>query len=309
MKQASKEQGYEVYDPSPNYSAKTTSNVHDDEEDDINVNPNAGQNLLSRPKSRQKQPTIVSLSSSMPDEVIGQPPSSALHPSTASAASSNASSKTGKYHGLKAAADFGNNVTAKFRSILFNTHKRSGSNASYKSTSSNPKSTTTNSGAAANSGSSNNLTRGGRGNSMSGQNLGTIESGGSGSAGSYGANTQVNTPKIWSNVSITTTFNGRKSFQGWSCYNNKKTFKENSSSSSTVSSDQESDDDEDVPLPKGMKSDRIPLSRSSSKDRNKKNHLIIEVVAKVAAAAAGVAIQQPKHHNCSISNLLPIQCP
>lgn len=192
MKRESDEQGYEMYDPSPNYSEKVPANIHDDDEDDLGVHSTAGQNLLGgHSKARQRQSTIMPLSSSMPDEVIGQPASSSLHPSTASAASSNASSKTGtgKYPSLRAVADsLGNNVTAKFRSILFNTHKRSGSNASYKSTSSNPNSAARNTGAGGSSGSSNNLTRGGRGKSMSGQNLGTIESGGSGSAGSYCAN-------------------------------------------------------------------------------------------------------------------------
>ncbi|XP_065354922.1 insulin-like receptor [Calliphora vicina] len=201
-KRDSDEQGYEMYDPSPNYSEKVPTNVHgDDDEDDLGVHSTAGQNLLGRSKARQRQPTIMPLSSSMPDEVIGQPASSSLHPSTASAASSNASSKTGtgKYPSLRAVADsLGNNVTAKFRSILFNTHKRSGSNASYKSTSSNPNSAAVGGGVG---GSSNNLTKGGRGKSMSGQNLGTIESGGSGSAGSYCANPRFYTPNNAGNTS------------------------------------------------------------------------------------------------------------
>ncbi|XP_046805148.1 insulin-like receptor [Lucilia cuprina] len=202
IKRDSDEQGYEMYDPSPNYSEKVPTNVHgDDDDDDLGVHSTAGQNLLAHSKPRQRQPTIMPLSSSMPDEVIGQPTSSSLHPSTASAASSNASSKTGtgRYPSLRAVADsLGNNVTAKFRSILFNTHKRSGSNASYKSTSSNPNTAAVGGGTG---GSSNNLTRGGRGKSMSGQNLGTIESGGSGSAGSYCANPRFYTTNNTSSTS------------------------------------------------------------------------------------------------------------
>lgn len=204
MKRNSDEQGYEMYDPSPNYSEKVPSNIHYDDDDDIDMQSTAVQNLLTRSTPHQKQPIIMPLSSSMPDEVIGQPTTSSLHPSTASAASSNTSSKTGtgKYPSLKAVGySLGNNVSAKFRSILFNTHKRSGSNASYKSTSSNPNSAGVGGGV---SGSSSNLTRGGRGKSMSGQNLGTIESGGSGSAGSYCAN-----PKMFAtnNAGVTTSDN------------------------------------------------------------------------------------------------------
>ncbi|XP_073829547.1 insulin-like receptor isoform X3 [Musca autumnalis] len=190
-KRDSDEQGYEMYDPSPNYSEHVphggavgdpTGGVADDDEDDFGMQSTAGENLLQRPKGgKQKQPTIMPLSTSMPDDVIAQQAPSSLHPSTASAASSNASSKTttaggGKYPSLRAVADSARNRVMNMNKRIF--HKRSGSNASHKSTSSNP--TTAGAG-----GSISSLSRTGRGKSMSGQNLGTIESGGSGSTGSY----------------------------------------------------------------------------------------------------------------------------
>ncbi|XP_061387205.1 insulin-like receptor [Musca vetustissima] len=188
-KRDSDEQGYEMYDPSPNYSEHVphggsgAAGDVDDDEDDFGNQSTAGQNLLQRPRGgKQKQPTIMPLSTSMPDDVIAQQqvPSS-LHPSTASAASSNASSKAtttggGKYPSLRAVADSARNRVMNMNKHIF--HKRSGSNASHKSTNSNP----TTGGAG---GSISNLARTGRGKSMSGQNLGTIESGGSGSTGSY----------------------------------------------------------------------------------------------------------------------------
>ncbi|XP_075146426.1 insulin-like receptor [Haematobia irritans] len=181
VKPDAEEQGYEIYDPSPNYREHVPVGA-DDDEDDFGIHSTAGQNLLNRPKGRQKQQaTIMPLSTSMPDDVIAQQAASSLHPSTASAASSNASSKagTGKYPSLRAVADSARSRMMNMR--LF--HKRTGSNASHKSTNSNPNSST------GVGGSINNLARTGRGKSMSGQNLGTIESGGSGSAsGSYGAN-------------------------------------------------------------------------------------------------------------------------
>lgn len=189
-KRDSDEQGYEIYDPSPNYSEHVPVS-RDDDEDDFGVHSTAGQNLLARPKGRQRQPTVMPLSTSMPDDVIAQQVASSLHPSTASAASSNASSKagTGKYPSLRAVADSARSRMMNMR--IF--HKRSGSNASHKSTNSNPNSST------GVGGSINNLARTGRGKSMSGQNLGTIESGGSGSAaGSYGAH-----PRLFSTSSGT----------------------------------------------------------------------------------------------------------
>lgn len=176
------ERGYELYDPSPNYSEQAPCNMGDDDDDEFGTNSTAGQNLLGRTKD-QRQPTIMPLSSSVPDDGICQQAASSLHPSTASAASSNASSKTatgsGKYSSLRAVADsVGTNlVPSRLRMMnmrIFN-HKRSGSNVSHKSTSSNPN-------AISSGGSNQNLTRGGRGKSMSGQNLGTIESGSSFSA-------------------------------------------------------------------------------------------------------------------------------
>lgn len=192
----SEEQGYEMYDPSPNYSEHVphggeAAAIDDDDEDDFGINSTAGQNLLQRPKGKQRQPTIMPLSTSMPDDVIAQQVPSSLHPSTASAASSNASTKNtatgdggggsgggggGKPKGLWAVADSARNRVINMNKRIF--HKRSGSNASHKSTNSNP----TTGGAG---GSISNLARTGRGKSMSGQNLGTIESGGSGSTGSY----------------------------------------------------------------------------------------------------------------------------
>ncbi|XP_013104155.2 insulin-like receptor [Stomoxys calcitrans] len=189
-KRDSDEQGYEIYDPSPNYREHVPVGG-DDDEDDFGIHSTAVQNLIVRPK---KQPTIMPLSTSMPDDTIAQQAASSLHPSTASAASSNASSSkagTGKYPSLRAVADSARSRVMNMR--LF--HKRTGSNASHKSTNSNPNSST------GVGGSISNLARTGRGKSMSGQNLGTIESGGSGSAsGSYGAN-----PRFFSTSSGTST--------------------------------------------------------------------------------------------------------
>ncbi|KAL9887722.1 insulin-like receptor isoform 1-T9 [Glossina fuscipes fuscipes] len=189
------ERGYELYDPSPNYRQQVSCHAGDDEEDNFAI-PSAGQNLLLGSRERQILPRIMPLSSSVPDDVIGQPTASSLHPSTASAASSNTSSKattTGKYSNLKAVADsLGNSLmpTLLRKNIRFFNHKRSGSNVSHNSSSSNPCAPISGAG----DGSSSNLTRGGRGKSMSGQNLGTIESGGSGSAGSFCSNPRFFTP-------------------------------------------------------------------------------------------------------------------
>ncbi|XP_014088692.2 insulin-like receptor [Bactrocera oleae] len=183
------ERGYEMYDPSPNYREHAPYDAAVDEDDFDGVPTtghssrigSGGQQLLPRNKPRHRMPTIMPISSSMPDEITGTPISSSLHPSTASAASSNASSTnttTGRYSGLKAVAD-----KMRFKNInrrIFN-HKRTGSNASHRSTSSNPNTTTSSS-------STSNIAAGasvGREKSISGQNLGTIESGGSGSASSY----------------------------------------------------------------------------------------------------------------------------
>ncbi|XP_036322512.1 insulin-like receptor [Rhagoletis pomonella] len=187
------ERGYEMYDPSPNYREHVPYDPTLDEEDFDGLPMgghntrigSGGQQLLPRSKPRHRMPTIMPMSSSMPDEMIGTPISSSLHPSTASAASSNASSTNataGRYSSLKAVADKVQSMPLRFKNInrrIFN-HKRTGSNASHKSTSSNPNTATSSS-------SNSNLTAAtvGRGKSMSGQNLGTIESGGSGSASSY----------------------------------------------------------------------------------------------------------------------------
>lgn len=183
------ERGYEMYDPSPNYREHGPYNaaVDDDDFDGIPTTGHSsrigsgGQQLLPRNKPRYRMPTIMPMSSSMPDEMTGTPISSSLHPSNASAASSNASSTnttTGRYSSLKAVAD-----KMRFKNInrrIFN-HKRTGSNASHRSTSSNPNTTTSSS-------STSNIATGvniAHEKSISGQNLGTIESGGSGSASSY----------------------------------------------------------------------------------------------------------------------------
>uniref|UniRef100_A0A0A1WF79 Tyrosine-protein kinase receptor n=1 Tax=Zeugodacus cucurbitae TaxID=28588 RepID=A0A0A1WF79_ZEUCU len=183
------ERGYEMYDPSPNYRehGPYDAAVDDDDFDGIPATGHSsrigsgGQQLLPRHKPRHRMPTIMPMSSSMPDEMTGTPIASSLHPSTASAASSNASSTnttTGRYSGLKAVAD-----KMRFKNInrrIFN-HKRTGSNASHRSTSSNPNTTTSSS-------STSNIATGvsiGHEKSISGHNLGTIESGGSGSASSY----------------------------------------------------------------------------------------------------------------------------
>jgi len=117
------------------------------------------------------------MSSSMPDDVIG---GSSLQPSTASAASSNASSHTGRLPSLKrAVADTFRNRANLFNRHVLN-HKRTGSNASHKSNASNAPSTSSNT----------NLTS----HPVAMGNLGTIESGGSGSAGSYTGTPRFYTP-------------------------------------------------------------------------------------------------------------------
>ncbi|XP_054726733.1 insulin-like receptor [Anastrepha obliqua] len=187
------ERGYEMYDPSPNYREHVPYDPALEEEDFDGLPlgghsariGSGGQQLLPRHKPRHRMPIIMPMSSSMPDEMTGTPISSSLHPSTASAASSNASSTnaaTGRYSSLKAVADKVQSMPLRFKNInrrIFN-HKRTGSNSSQKSTTSNPNATTSSS-------SNSNLAGAtvGRGKSMSGQNLGTIESGGSGSASSY----------------------------------------------------------------------------------------------------------------------------
>ncbi|XP_017056999.1 insulin-like receptor [Drosophila ficusphila] len=163
------EAGYELYDPSPKVAELPTSRSGST---GGGGKLSGEQHLLPK---KTRQPVIMS--SSMPDDVIG---GSSLQPSTASAASSNASSHTGRYPSLKrVVADTLRNRTNMFNRHLFN-HKRTGSNASHKSTASNAPSTSSNS----------NLTS----HPVAMGNLGTIESGGSGSAGSYTGTPRFYTP-------------------------------------------------------------------------------------------------------------------
>ncbi|XP_017119663.1 insulin-like receptor [Drosophila elegans] len=161
------ERGYEIYDPSPKCAELPTSRSGST---GGGGKLSGEQHLLPR---KGRQPVIIS--SSMPDEVIG---GSSLQPSTASAASSNASSHTGRYL-KRVVADTLRNQANMINRHLFN-HKRTGSNASYKSNASNAPSTSSNS----------NLTS----HPVAMGNLGTIESGGSGSAGSYTGTPRFYTP-------------------------------------------------------------------------------------------------------------------
>nr|DBA35950.1 TPA: Insulin-like receptor [Drosophila ananassae]DBA35951.1 TPA: Insulin-like receptor [Drosophila ananassae]DBA35952.1 TPA: Insulin-like receptor [Drosophila ananassae]DBA35953.1 TPA: Insulin-like receptor [Drosophila ananassae] len=165
------ERGYEIYDPSPVYNDLPTSRSGSTGGGGGKLS--GEQNLLPK---KYRQPVVV-MSSSVPDDVIG---GSSLQPSTASAASSNASSHTGRYPSLKrVVADTFRNKANMFNRHLFN-HKRTGSNASHKSNASNAPSTSSNS----------NLTS----YPVAMGNLGTIESGGSGSAGSYTGTPRFYTP-------------------------------------------------------------------------------------------------------------------
>ncbi|KAI8044805.1 hypothetical protein M5D96_000977 [Drosophila gunungcola] len=161
------ERGYEIYDPSPKCAELPTSRSGST---GGGGKLSGEQHLLPR---KGRQPVIIS--SSMPDEVIG---GSSLQPSTASAASSNASSHTGRYL-KRVVADTLRNQANMINRHLFN-HKRTGSNASHKSNASNAPSTSSNS----------NLTS----HPVAMGNLGTIESGGSGSAGSYTGTPRFYTP-------------------------------------------------------------------------------------------------------------------
>ncbi|KAH8337342.1 hypothetical protein KR059_007519, partial [Drosophila kikkawai] len=178
------ERGYEIYDPSPNFADLPTSRSGST---GGGGRLSGEQHLL--PRKTGKQPVIMS--SSMPDDVIGSGGhggggSSSLQPSTASAASSNASSHTGRYPSLKrVVADTLRNRANMFNRHLFNHHKRTGSNASHKSNASNAPSTST---------SNSNLTS----HPVAMGNLGTIESGGSGSAGSY-----TGTPRFYTPTAVT----------------------------------------------------------------------------------------------------------
>ncbi|XP_070072397.1 insulin-like receptor [Drosophila takahashii] len=163
------DRGYEIYDPSPKCAELPTSRSGST---GGGGKLSGEQHLLPR---KGRQPVIMS--SSMPDDVIG---GSSLQPSTASAASSNASSHTGRLPSLKrAVADTLRNRANMFNRHMFN-HKRTGSNASHKSNASNAPSTSSNT----------NLTS----HPVAMGNLGTIESGGSGSAGSYTGTPRFYTP-------------------------------------------------------------------------------------------------------------------
>nr|XP_043068213.1 insulin-like receptor [Drosophila bipectinata] len=165
------ERAYEIYDPSPvGYDLPTSRSGSTG---GAGGKLSGEQNLLPK---KYRQPVVV-MSSSVPDDVIG---GSSLQPSTASAASSNASSNTGRYPSLKrVVADTFRNKANMLNRHLFN-HKRTGSNASHKSNASNAPSTSSNS----------NLTS----YPVAMGNLGTIESGGSGSAGSYTGTPRFYTP-------------------------------------------------------------------------------------------------------------------
>ena len=164
------ERGYELYDPSPNF---------------VDI-PQSGSGRLSGeqhllPKMKRGGPSIMPISSSMPDEEIGGGGagsgvvSSSLQPSTASAASSNASNS--RHPSLKRV------LADTLR--RFNV-KRGDSNDSHRSNISNAPSNSSNS----------NLTSHPASMAMvsMGTNLGTIESGGSGSAGSYAGTPRFYTP-------------------------------------------------------------------------------------------------------------------
>nr|NP_001138093.1 Insulin-like receptor, isoform B [Drosophila melanogaster]NP_001138094.1 Insulin-like receptor, isoform C [Drosophila melanogaster]NP_001138095.1 Insulin-like receptor, isoform D [Drosophila melanogaster]NP_524436.2 Insulin-like receptor, isoform A [Drosophila melanogaster]P09208.3 RecName: Full=Insulin-like receptor; Short=dIR; Short=dInr; AltName: Full=Insulin receptor homolog; Short=dIRH; AltName: Full=Receptor protein-tyrosine kinase InR; Contains: RecName: Full=Insulin-like receptor sub len=161
------DRGYEIYDPSPKCAELPTSRSGSTGGGKLS----GEQHLLPR---KGRQPTIMS--SSMPDDVIG---GSSLQPSTASAGSSNASSHTGRPSLKKTVADSVRNKANFINRHLFN-HKRTGSNASHKSNASNAPSTSSNT----------NLTS----HPVAMGNLGTIESGGSGSAGSYTGTPRFYTP-------------------------------------------------------------------------------------------------------------------
>lgn len=175
------ERGYELYDPSPNFGELPR-----------HCRLSGEQHLI--PKTKRGGANIVpSMSSSMPDEVIGGGSggggavaagggiiSTSLQPSTASAASSNTSSSRQQSFKRVMADTFRNRVLSRF------SHKRSGSNVSHKSNISNAPSNSSNT----------NLTSHPAGMAMvnMGPNLGTIESGGSGSAGSYTGTPRFYTP-------------------------------------------------------------------------------------------------------------------
>lgn len=189
------EQGYEIYDPSPNFAELP----HSGGSGGMGGRLSGEQHLLPKKK---RGGNVANMSSSMPDEMIdggrnvvgghvagashaagpAGGASSSLQPSTGS--SSNASNS--RHPSLKrvVAETLRNRVGYGILS-RFN-HKRSGSNVSHKSNVSNAPSSSSNS----------NLTSHPAGMAMvsMGTNLGTIESGGSGSAGSYAGTPHFYTP-------------------------------------------------------------------------------------------------------------------
>ncbi|XP_068158008.1 insulin-like receptor [Drosophila tropicalis] len=168
------DRGYEIYDPSPNFAELPTSRSGSTGAGGGDGKLSGEQHLLPRKNRR----TPIIMSSSMPDDVVSGGAGS-LQPSTASAGSSNASSNTGG--GSRGTSSLKKIMN---RSILFNrpffNHKRTSSNASQKSNSSITPSTC----------SIANLTP----HPIATSNLGTIESGGSGSAGSYAGTPRFYTP-------------------------------------------------------------------------------------------------------------------
>lgn len=179
------EQGYEIYDPSPNFVGHLSGEQH----------------LLPK-KKRGAGNVVGNMSSSMPDEMIdgsgavaiphvggsGGGASSSLQPSTGSPSNASnsrlpISKKRGVADTLRNRISYGMlpyGLLSRFN------HKRSGSNVSHKSNVSNAPSSSSNS----------NLTSHPVGMAMTtmGTNLGTIESGGSGSAGSYAGTPHFYTP-------------------------------------------------------------------------------------------------------------------
>lgn len=184
------EQGYEIYDPSPNFVGLPNSL--------IGSTGMAGgrlsgeQHLLPQKKKRGGAGNVVggNMSSSMPDDMIGGSgvagpyvPVTMWQPSTGS--SSNASGNSRHPSLKRVVAETLRNRVGYGLLSRFN-HKRSGSNVSHKSNVSNAPSSSSNS----------NLTSHPVGMAMTsmGTNLGTIESGGSGSAGSYAGTPHFYTP-------------------------------------------------------------------------------------------------------------------
>lgn len=167
------ERGYEIYDPSPcysehcNYSVGGVEEVDDFGEGQSRVDENllasANKNFAvvvtsidKRNEGSQKLSVKMPLSSSMPDDVIDGQTNviTSLNPTTTSA-SSNASNistipsrmtNAGRYLSLKAMADsLGSSMLParlRMKNIRLFNHKRTGSNTSHKSTSSNPNTST-----------------------------------------------------------------------------------------------------------------------------------------------------------------------